>query len=93
MNDTTTDQAAKPEKKYAVDCDDCGLVYLTEAQYEMQMSHPNNTWRCPKCGQEAWWNDGVYEGFEATADPLDLETRNPNSRIVRRITRCAAGRT
>ena len=27
----------------------CGLVYLTEEQYNRQMMYPDRTWRCPHC--------------------------------------------
>lgn len=39
----------------------CGKVYLTQSEYNLQMNHPNYTWRCPKCKQEAYWDDDNYE--------------------------------
>lgn len=46
---------------YGVFCENefqsCGLVELTEAEYQKQLSMPNKTWRCPKCRSEATWDD------------------------------------
>jgi hypothetical protein len=40
----------------------CGPSYLTYEEYLNQMSHPNSTWRCPKCGAyDAEWDDDNYE--------------------------------
>ena len=41
----------------------CGKVYLTEHQYDVQMSAANKSWRCPNCGQEANWDDENYESW------------------------------
>jgi uncharacterized protein with PIN domain len=50
--------------KYAIKCDDCGKVYLTQEEYNYQMSRPNRTWICPKCGGfDAYWDDDNYESF------------------------------
>ena len=35
----------------------CGVMPLTKAQYERQMDRPDSTWRCPKCGAEADYDD------------------------------------
>ncbi len=58
---------------YAVLCDDHGQQFLTEKQYNHQMSRPDSLWRCPKCGESAHWDDDEYE---ATLDegPYDDET-------------------
>lgn len=52
---------------FAVLCQDCGQVFLTAEEYERQMANANQTWRCPRCGQEADWDDANYElrGFGA----------------------------
>lgn len=39
----------------------CGLVYLTEEEYNKQLLASNKTWRCPICKYEADWNDENYE--------------------------------
>ena len=46
---------------YAVLCDDHGQRFLTEAQYDQQMSRPDALWRCPRCGENAYWDDDNYE--------------------------------
>lgn len=46
---------------YAVLCDDHGQRFLTEAQYDQQMSRPDALWRCPWCGESAHWDDDNYE--------------------------------
>lgn len=38
-----------------------GLVFLTLQEYKYQMSHPSNTWRCPRCNGDAEWDDDNYE--------------------------------
>lgn len=40
-----------------------GLVYLTEEEYNQQMNAPNRTWRCPKCGGDAYWSDSNFESY------------------------------
>jgi hypothetical protein len=39
----------------------CGLVYLTEEEYDAQLMAAFTTWRCPLCGAEADWDDWTYE--------------------------------
>jgi hypothetical protein len=31
----------------------CGLVFLTDEQYDAQMDRPDSTWTCPQCGDWA----------------------------------------
>lgn len=38
-----------------------GLIFLTREEYDQQVNNPNATWKCPKCGGEAWWDDDNYE--------------------------------
>ncbi len=56
---------------YAVDCPACGLVQLTESEYDFQMDRPDNLWFCPKCGSCAEWNDDTYEENFAPVTPED----------------------
>jgi hypothetical protein len=35
----------------------CGLVFLTDEQYDAQMDRPDSTWTCPQCGGGAEWDD------------------------------------
>jgi len=43
---------------YAVYCHgDCGLVFLTDEQYDYQMNRPDSFWFCPHCGDSADWDD------------------------------------
>lgn len=37
------------------------LVYLTKEEYMRQMNVPSRTWRCPRCGGDAMWDDANYE--------------------------------
>jgi hypothetical protein len=61
---------------YAVFCDGpdytiapgCGLVYMTEQQYEAQMSRPDALWRCPRCNGDARFDDENYEESLESAD-------------------------
>ena len=40
-----------------------GKVFLTEEEYREQMMRPDSTWRCPLCGEYAWWDDDNYEEY------------------------------
>jgi hypothetical protein len=69
------DAHGRKRTPYAVHCEGpwdlpgggCGLVYLTENEYERQMFAPSKTWRCPICKYEAQWSDKNFETFkEAT---------------------------
>lgn len=42
----------------------CGVQPLTKGEYERQMSRPDATWRCPKCGGEAWYDDERSEAAQ-----------------------------
>jgi hypothetical protein len=46
---------------YAVLCDDHGQQFLTEHQYNLQINRPDARWRCPRCGEDAYWDDDEYE--------------------------------
>jgi len=46
----------------------CGLVYLTEDEYERQMNAPDRTWRCPICRYDARWSDANFEEMTCEAD-------------------------
>lgn len=51
----------------------CGPVHLTSEEYLQQLSQPSRRWRCPRCGEEAAWDDAWYEGYvEAMDDGGDL---------------------
>ena len=39
----------------------CGVQALTEAQYDYQMDRPNRTWCCPRCGDDASWDDQYWD--------------------------------
>ncbi len=39
----------------------CGVVYMTEEFYILQLDRPDSTWRCARCGYEARWDDDSYE--------------------------------
>ena len=46
---------------YAVLCREHGQVFLTKDEYGRQLSRPDALWQCPKCGEEATWDDDHYE--------------------------------
>lgn len=46
---------------YMVRCRDCGPSFLTEQEYDRQMGRPNRLWQCPRCGDDASWDDENYE--------------------------------
>lgn len=48
---------------WAVNCDYHGLVFLSNHGYNQQMNRANNTWRCPMCGHESYWDDDNYEKY------------------------------
>lgn len=66
-----TDEFGRPRTPWAIRCHPnqpsrlgCGLVYLTEQEYDSQMSCPDDRWRCPVCGTSpADWDDDNYEQF------------------------------
>lgn len=39
----------------------CGRVPLTGEEYDRQMSRPDTTWVCPKCGGYAWFDNEAHE--------------------------------
>lgn len=70
------DQYGRSRTPYAIYCPEgplegypgCGLVYLTKAEYDFQMSRPDATWRCPVCGMyPARWDDDNYEQMTEAA--------------------------
>ena len=48
---------------WRVDCDMCGPQYLSKEFYLRQLNAPNICWRCPCCGQDAYWDDAHHEAF------------------------------
>jgi predicted RNA-binding Zn-ribbon protein involved in translation (DUF1610 family) len=47
---------------FAILCPDCGQVFLTEDEYDRQMSAPDSRWQCPKClAKPVDWDDDNYE--------------------------------
>ena len=48
---------------YAVECDNCGLVYLTHKNYMAQLSRPDSRWFCPRCGENASWSDEIHQAY------------------------------
>lgn len=50
------------DEEYAqIICIKCGLVFLTEEEYDEQMSKPTSKWTCPNCLQEAYFDDDYFE--------------------------------
>lgn len=44
-----------------VTCHDCGTVGLDYEEYMRQLFAAWSTWKCPKCGQAAVFDDAYYE--------------------------------
>lgn len=60
---------------WAVTCRTHGKQYLTEAQYDQQLSHPDDRWFCPVCGAVSEWDDENYDSWhEAAADEAADDT-------------------
>jgi hypothetical protein len=56
----------------------CGLQALTDAQYTAQLSRPDSTWCCPKCGNSADYNDTESERVQGVNDePLVEAAQTP----------------
>ena len=51
----------KQKTPWAVICQNCGQVHLSAAEYEEQLMRPDDTWRCPDCGEPAEFDDVTYE--------------------------------
>lgn len=60
-SDTKTPYATICRGDREVGHNGCGRVYMTKEVYIDQMSSPNSTWRCARCGYEATWDDDNYE--------------------------------
>lgn len=49
---------------WAVHCKaSCGPRFLSAAEYDQQLSRPDDRWACPVCGSEAYWDDDNHESF------------------------------
>jgi endogenous inhibitor of DNA gyrase (YacG/DUF329 family) len=44
----------KPQ--YAVKCPYCGVVPITDAEYQDQVDFPDDGWYCPRCLNDAEWS-------------------------------------
>lgn len=49
-------------KGWAVICPTHGQVFLTEQEYDFQLSRPDRTWMCP-CGESAQWDDDNHQDW------------------------------
>lgn len=63
------DAHGRPRTAWAVQCNEygeggCGLVYLTEQEYDQQRQTYGAKWRCPVCGAAAWWDDENLDLWE-----------------------------
>lgn len=56
---------------YAVICREHGRVLLTEDEYTRQLCKPDALWRCPKCGDDAQFDDVHYETMLGISDRDD----------------------
>lgn len=73
------EESAEPTP-YAVRCYQCEpsgdhLVYMTYECYMRQMMRPDSFWVCPRCGEDARWDDDNYEA--RLPDEIDKETGEP----------------
>ena len=42
----------------------CGVVNLTDAEYEYQLMRVDSLWHCPKCKAHAEWDDSCLDGLD-----------------------------
>lgn len=52
---------ARLEARYRVLCKHCGYQGLSEEEYRRQLARPDLVWRCPRCQQNAMWDDEYFE--------------------------------
>ena len=56
---------SKNPTPYAVRCHSKGcdgqLIYLTSEEHLIQLGHRDCRWACPRCGNEATWDDENYD--------------------------------
>ena len=53
---------------YLIVCPTHGAVYLTQHEYNRQMSRPGAVWKCPECNDDCVWDDDNYERRTATGE-------------------------
>lgn len=51
----------------------CGRVDIDEAEYTRQMAMPDRLWQCPKCGNDADFDDYRFEQLERERQEHDDE--------------------
>ena len=63
----STSQRAKYEglgmHPYVVICPEHKHMVMSQEEYMAQMYKPNELWKCPICGQTAYWSDDDYEAW------------------------------
>lgn len=57
--------AERVRTPWAVNCPNHGLTFLTQEEYDLQMSRPDDPWVCPICNVLSTWSDNNYETFYA----------------------------
>lgn len=53
-------------------------VFLTEAEYTRQIKAPDARWVCPRCQEEAEWDDETYENAMDAAEATERGTAAPD---------------
>lgn len=48
---------------FAVICPEHGRVFLSEEEYDRQLSRPDSTWKCPRCGKASEWDEDNYDAW------------------------------
>jgi hypothetical protein len=61
---------SEDDARYNVICPVHGEVQIGKASYDVQMSRPDDPWRCSVCGRRAEFDDDSYEEWE-DPEPLD----------------------
>jgi len=56
-------QVSEERTAWAVNCEEHGLVFLTQEGFSEQMMQSYSLWKCPKCGHLAWFDDANYEDY------------------------------
>lgn len=74
---------------WAVDCPECGKVFMTQAFYEEQPTCADKPWLCPRCFSNAEFDNANWEvHFAAPLQKQEQPCPNCNGTGVDKGTKC-----